>query len=104
MSARHRATTVERATKETQIELRLDLDGQGRTQVDTGIGFFDHMLTALAFNALFDLALSCRGDLHIDQHHTVEDVGIAFGTALKQAILIEPVWITLARPPAATKM
>lgn len=86
MSEVQRRASVERSTRETQIRLDLDLDGRGNARVGTGIGFFDHMLTALAFNALFDVVLSCQGDLEVDQHHTVEDVGIALGQAVKQAL------------------
>ena len=81
-----RTCTIRRDTAETRIELTLDLDGTGAASVATGVGFFDHMLTHLAKHGLFDLAVSCKGDLHIDAHHTVEDVGIAFGTALKTAL------------------
>jgi imidazoleglycerol-phosphate dehydratase len=81
-----RAATVARRTSETDITLALDLDGEGRADVSTGVGFFDHMLTALAKHAQFDLELRCKGDLHVDAHHTVEDVGIAFGQALIQAL------------------
>ncbi len=76
----------ERTTKETEIRLRLELYGSGKTQIDTGVGFFDHMLDAFARHALLDLELSCKGDLHIDDHHTVEDVGIVLGQALGEAI------------------
>lgn len=75
-----------RKTKETDIVGRLDLDGRGQVDVNTGIGFFDHMLTAFAFNGLFDLSLTCEGDLEVDQHHTVEDVGITLGEAFAQAL------------------
>ena len=71
---------------ETKIELTLDLDGSGRTSIATGIGFFDHMLTHVARHGLFDLTVKAEGDLHIDAHHTVEDVGICFGQALKEAL------------------
>jgi imidazoleglycerol-phosphate dehydratase len=77
---------VERKTRETDIRLRLDLDGSGRSSISTGIGFFDHMLTALAKHGHFDLEVRCKGDLHVDAHHSVEDVGIAMGQALKQAL------------------
>lgn len=80
-----RCAVLDRQTKETQIRLALDLEG-GAVQVDTGIGFFDHMLTAMAFYAKFGLELTARGDLHVDAHHTVEDVGIVLGQALKQAL------------------
>lgn len=81
-----RTATIRRETAETAIELDLNLDGAGTTRAATGVGFFDHMLTHLGKHGLFDLAVSCRGDLHIDAHHTVEDVGICFGKALAQAV------------------
>ena len=80
-----RTAQITRETKETQITLSLDLDG-GPVSIDTGIGFFDHMLTALAFYAKFSLELTAKGDLHVDAHHTVEDVGIVLGQAIKQAL------------------
>ena len=81
-----RTAAIARATKETTIRLRLDLDGSGRATVATGIGFFDHMLEAFARHGLFDLDVECTGDLHVDGHHTVEDVGIALGQAIAQAL------------------
>jgi imidazoleglycerol-phosphate dehydratase len=81
-----RTANIKRETKETQIELRLDLDGSGRADLTTGVGFFDHMLTHLARHGMFDLTVKAQGDLHIDAHHTVEDVGICFGKALVQAL------------------
>jgi imidazoleglycerol-phosphate dehydratase len=81
-----RTATVRRTTAETDIALTLNLDGSGRADVSTGVGFFDHMLTHLARHGLFDLTLACKGDLHIDAHHTVEDVGICIGMALAQAL------------------
>ncbi len=81
-----RTATIRRATAETKIELTLDLDGSGRAAVATGVGFFDHMLTHAARHGLFDLAVKADGDLHIDAHHTVEDVGICLGQALKEAL------------------
>lgn len=80
-----RSATVDRTTKETKISLALVLDG-GEVSISTGIGFFDHMLTALAFYAGWGLRLSAQGDLHVDGHHTVEDVGIVLGQALRQAL------------------
>ncbi len=80
-----RIAQITRETKETQISLSLNLDG-GPVQIDTGIGFFDHMLTAMAFYAKIGLQITARGDLHVDAHHTVEDVGIVLGQALKQAL------------------
>ena len=81
-----RTATVTRNTRETQITLTLALDGAGKTDLDTGIGFFDHMLDGFARHGLFDLTVHCRGDLHVDCHHTIEDVGIALGTALREAL------------------
>lgn len=80
-----RTAQITRETKETQIKLCLNLDG-GQIGIDTGIGFFDHMLTAMAFYARIGLEITARGDLHVDAHHTVEDVGIVLGQALKQAL------------------
>ena len=80
-----RAYSIERKTKETQISAQLCLDG-GEVSVSTGIGFFDHMLTALAFYAKFGLELTARGDLHVDAHHTVEDTGIVLGQAVSRAL------------------
>jgi imidazoleglycerol-phosphate dehydratase len=81
-----RTATITRKTAETDIALSLDLDGTGKVQVQTGVGFFDHMLTHIGKHGLFDLTVKCDGDLHIDAHHTVEDVGICFGKALAQAL------------------
>ena len=81
-----RQGSVERKTRETDIRLRLDLDGEGKSRISTGIGFFDHMLTAFATHGRFDLAVAAQGDLHVDAHHTVEDVGIALGQALRSAL------------------
>ncbi|MUM76317.1 imidazoleglycerol-phosphate dehydratase HisB [Pseudodesulfovibrio sp. F-1] len=81
-----RTATVKRATKETDILLTLTLEGEGRVSVDTGIGFADHMLTLAAFWAGFDLDLTCRGDLEIDSHHTLEDIGLCLGQALSEAL------------------
>ena len=81
-----RQATIRRETKETNIDLSLNLDGSGRHELATGVGFFDHMLTHLAKHGMFDLAVKCQGDLHIDAHHTVEDVGICIGKALAQAL------------------
>jgi imidazoleglycerol-phosphate dehydratase len=77
---------VKRATKETEVEVELDLDGRGSSSISTGIGFLDHMLDLLVRHSRIDLVLRAKGDLHIDHHHTTEDVGIAFGQALKQAL------------------
>jgi imidazoleglycerol-phosphate dehydratase len=81
-----RTAQLRRETGETKIELTLDLDGDGRSTVDTGVGFFDHMLTLLSRHSLIDLNIKAEGDLHVDAHHTVEDVGICFGRALAQAL------------------
>ena len=81
-----RTGTVERKTKETEIRVTVDLDGTGQAQVSTGIPFFDHMLETLAKHGALDLELTCKGDLHIDQHHTVEDSGIALGQAIDRAL------------------
>ncbi len=81
-----RTATVSRDTAETKISLTVDLDGSGRAEIVTGLGFFDHMLTLLAGHSLFDLTISCAGDLHVDGHHTVEDVGRALGTAVKDCL------------------
>jgi imidazoleglycerol-phosphate dehydratase len=81
-----RRGAVERKTKETSIEVRLDLDGTGVSDISTGVGFFDHMLDQLARHSLIDISVRAEGDRHIDDHHTVEDVGIALGQALAQAL------------------
>jgi imidazoleglycerol-phosphate dehydratase len=77
---------IERATKETKISVEIDLDGTGASSIKTGIGFFDHMLESFAKHGAFDLKIEADGDLHIDMHHTVEDVGICMGLAVKQAL------------------
>ena len=81
-----RTAKIERKTAETRIELELSLDGSGRCQADSGVGFFDHMLTLLAKHAAVDLSIKAVGDLEVDQHHTVEDVGICFGSAVKESL------------------
>ena len=81
-----RSVTIERNTKETQVSLALDLDGSGAGTVETGIGFFDHMLELLKKHALIDLTVKATGDLHVDYHHTVEDVGLVLGKALNAAL------------------
>jgi imidazoleglycerol-phosphate dehydratase len=77
---------IRRTTKETDLHVRVDLDGRGTAAVHTGIGFFDHMLEALARHGLLDLTIEARGDLHVDGHHTVEDTGIALGQAIARAL------------------
>jgi imidazoleglycerol-phosphate dehydratase len=81
-----RTGKISRKTRETELEVAIDLDGRGDAQVSTGIPFFDHMLDTLAKHAAFDAQIQCKGDLHIDQHHTVEDTGIALGSAVDQAL------------------
>src|SRR5262249_51712138 len=81
-----RTARIRRETAETRIDLSLDLDGTGQVEVATGVGFFDHMLTLLAKHSLMNLSVHAEGDLHVDPHHTVEDVGICYGKALVQAL------------------
>ncbi len=81
-----RKARIERTTKETAIKAEVNLDGEGKYSISTGVGFFDHMLEQLAKHSLIDVALEAKGDLHIDQHHTVEDCGIALGQAFAKAI------------------
>ena len=81
-----RTARIHRETAETAIDLELDLDGSGSAHIETGVGFLDHMLTLLARHSLIDLTVKASGDLHVDAHHTVEDVGICLGQALKQAL------------------
>ena len=81
-----RIASVARKTGETDIQLTLGLDGSGKAAVDTGIGFFDHMLNSFARHGLFDLEVSVRGDLEVDSHHTIEDTGIVLGQAIDQAV------------------
>ncbi len=80
-----REATVRRLTSETDITITIDLDGSGQHEIETGVGFLDHMLTAVAVHGLFDLNVAAQGDLHIDTHHTIEDVAIVLGQALDQA-------------------
>jgi imidazoleglycerol-phosphate dehydratase len=84
--AKGRRAAVKRVTKETDIEVAVDLDGKGTSRITTGIGFLDHMLDLLARHSRIDIAVKAKGDLHIDQHHTTEDVGIALGQAVKEAV------------------
>lgn len=88
-----RTASLSRTTNETSISVEVNLDGQGNSSIDTGVGFFDHMLTHLSKHGQFDLSVSAKGDLHIDPHHTVEDVGILLGQAFLQAVA-EPVGLT----------
>jgi len=81
-----RKAAIERSTKETQIKLELELDGTGESRIDTGIGFFDHMLDGFTRHGLFDLCAACQGDVHVDSHHTIEDMGIVLGTAIREAL------------------
>ena len=81
-----RVGEITRTTNETDLHVRVNLDGKGQARVKTGIGFFDHMLEALARHGLLDLTVEARGDLHVDGHHTVEDTGIVIGQALAQAL------------------
>ncbi|MBQ9927754.1 MAG: imidazoleglycerol-phosphate dehydratase HisB [Lachnospiraceae bacterium] len=82
----NRVTSVNRKTKETDIQVTLDIDGTGKSQIETGIGFFDHMLEGFSKHGFFDLVMSVKGDLQVDGHHTVEDAGIVLGTAIKEAV------------------
>ena len=82
-----RSATVSRKTKETEISLALEVDGSGRAEVETGVGFFDHMLAHLAKHSMMDLTVKAKGDLHIDDHHTVEDISLVLGAALDKALV-----------------
>ena len=84
--AEQRTAELARTTKETDISLSLDIDGTGKTAIDTGVAFFDHMLDAFGRHGLFDLNVSAKGDIEVDAHHTVEDVGIVLGKAFAQAM------------------
>ncbi|MFA1821862.1 imidazoleglycerol-phosphate dehydratase HisB [Virgibacillus oceani] len=81
-----RNASVKRETKETKVDVKLDIDGEGNSGINTGVGFFDHMLTLTAKHGLLDLHVNCNGDVEVDQHHSVEDVGIAFGQAFNEAL------------------
>lgn len=81
-----RIAEVKRKTNETDISLSINLDGSGKGDIDTGIGFFDHMLNSFARHGFFDLTVKCKGDLYVDSHHTIEDVGIVLGKAIKEAV------------------
>ena len=86
MMSKARSSTKERKTGETEIRVSLALDGSGKAEIDTGVGFFDHMLAGLARHGLLNLSVKCKGDLEIDEHHSVEDVGIVIGQALAEAV------------------
>ena len=77
---------VERNTLETKVKVKINLDGSGKAEIDTGIGFLDHMLTLFTFHSKFDVTVKCRGDLHVDDHHTIEDLGICLGQSFKDAL------------------
>ena len=81
-----RTSEIKRQTNETDIYISVDIDGSGKSQIDTGIGFFDHMLCLFARHSLMDITIKCKGDTYVDCHHTVEDVGIALGQAIKEAL------------------
>lgn len=85
-AAARRTASIKRVTGETDVQLELDLDGTGSVDVETGVGFLDHMLTLLARHSMFDLTIRAQGDLHVDAHHTVEDVGICLGQCLAEAV------------------
>lgn len=81
-----RSYKIERNTLETQILVEINLDGSGKADIDTGVGFFDHMLTLMAFHGKFDMKVKCNGDIYVDDHHTIEDIGIALGECVKAAL------------------
>ncbi|MGI9538740.1 MAG: imidazoleglycerol-phosphate dehydratase HisB [Miltoncostaeaceae bacterium] len=86
MSGRHRSASLERKTRETDIRIEIDLDGTGEYEINTGIAFFDHMLESFARHGLFDLRIAAKGDLAVDTHHTIEDIGITLGQAFREAL------------------
>ena len=86
MNIQERISSLSRTTRETDIHVTLNLDGSGKCHADTGIGFFNHMLDGFARHGLFDLEVTCKGDLHVDSHHTIEDVGIVIGSAIREAV------------------
>ena len=98
-----RKAKVERNTLETKVKVEIDLDGKGESQIRTGIGFLDHMLNLVAFHGSFDLNIECNGDLHVDGHHSAEDVGITLGQAFNKALGnkkgINPSFIVNLRKP-----
>lgn len=81
-----RKAEKKRTTSETDIDIKINIDGSGKSEIETGVGFLDHMLILFSKHGLFDLVVKCKGDLHIDAHHTVEDIGIALGSAFKEAL------------------
>ena len=83
-----RTYKIERNTLETQIAVEINLDGSGKADIDTGVGFFDHMLMLMAFHGKFDMKVKCHGDTYVDDHHTIEDIGIALGQCVKGALFI----------------
>jgi imidazoleglycerol-phosphate dehydratase len=82
----NRKSSIARSTRETEVRLELNLDGSGNFQLETGLGFFDHMLSHVARHGLLDLTITAKGDLHVDEHHLIEDVGICFGKAINEAL------------------
>ncbi len=86
MNGNERRASIDRETTETRVHVELNVDGQGSAEIATGVGFYDHMLSAFARHGRFDLRLSCDGDLHVDAHHTMEDVALALGAAFEQAL------------------
>ena len=92
----NRVGRAQRATSESQISVVIDLDGTGRSDISTGLPFFDHMLTAFATHGSFDLTVQATGDVEVDAHHTVEDTAIVLGTALREAVGVRPAFAALA--------
>ena len=86
METRVRTAQIERKTSETEIRLQLNLDGEGKSEIETGVPFLDHMLDAFTKHGHFDLTVQAKGDIHIDDHHTTEDIGICLGQAIKEAV------------------
>ena len=95
-----RSTEIHRKTGETDVFVSIDLDGTGKSEIDTGIGFFDHMLTLFSSHGQFDLRVKCDGDIEIDGHHSVEDIGITMGQAFLSALgdLMDSIWILTKYP------
>ena len=92
-----RKSQIKRETRETSIDMSLNLDGQGIAQIDTGIGFMDHMLELWAFHSGFDLKVICHGDLNVDSHHTIEDLGIVLGECIKEALGDKKAFIAMVK-------